>query len=127
MKKILACAAVLALAACGDEAPKPPAAKPAPQAPIAKPAPPPTPAPEAKAPEAPKPDPNKELAAKVKRALEGEAKIQASGIDVTASDGKITLWGTAATNAERARAAKAAGAVEGVKSVENKLAVVKGS
>jgi hypothetical protein len=117
---------ILGLAACGDEAPKPPAT-PAPQAPIAKPAPPPTPAPEAKAPEAPKPDPNKELAAKVKRALEGEAKIHAQGIDVTASDGKITLWGTAATNAERARATRTASAVEGVTSVENKLAVVKGS
>jgi len=117
---------ILGLAACGDEAPKP-AAKPIPEAPVAKPAPPPTPAPEAKAPEAPKPDPNKELAAKVKRALEGEAKIHAQGIDVTASDGKVTLWGTAATAAERKRAATAASKVEGVTSVENKLAVVKGS
>ncbi len=126
MRKTLAALMILGLAACGDEAPKP-AAKPVPEAPVAKPAPPPTPAPEAKAPEAPKPDPNKELAAAVKRALEGEAKIHAQGIDVTASDGKITLWGTAATTAERARAAKTAAAVEGVKSVENKLAVVKGS
>jgi len=30
-----------------------------------------------------------------KRALEGEAKIQAAAIDVTAADGKVTLWGTA--------------------------------
>ena len=126
MRQTLAALMILGLAACGDEAPKP-GAKPIPQAPVAKPAPPPTPAPEAKAPEAPKPDPNKELASKVKRALEGEAKIQAQAIDVTASDGKITLWGTAATDAERARAAKTAAAVEGVKSVENKLAVVKGS
>ncbi len=126
MRKTLAALMILGLAACGDEAPKP-VAKPIPQAPVATPAPPPTPAPEAKAPEAPKPDPNKELAARVKRALEGEAKIQAQAIDVTASDGKITLWGTAATNAERSRAAKTAAGVEGVKSVENKLAVVKGS
>jgi len=115
---------ILGLAACGDEAPKP-AAKPVSPPPVATPAPPPTPV--AKAPEAPKPDPNKELAAKVKRALEGEAKIQGAGIDVTASDGKVTLWGTAATAAERKRAATVASKVEGVTSVENKLAVVKGS
>jgi|SRR5712664_3777083 hypothetical protein len=126
MNKFLVCAAVLALAACGDEAPKP-AAKPIPEAPVAKPAPPPTPAPEAKAPEAPKPDPNKELAAKVKRALEGEAKIQAAGIDVTASDGKVTLWGTAATARERNRAASVASKVEGVSAVDNQIKVVKGS
>jgi hypothetical protein len=33
-----------------------------------------------------KPDPNKELADRVKRALESEAKIQAAGIDVTAKE-----------------------------------------
>lgn len=126
MNKFLVCAAVLALAACGDEAPKP-AAKPIPEAPVAKPAPPPSPAPEAKAPEAPKPDPNKELAAKVKRALEGEAKIQAAGIDVTASDGKVTLWGTAATARERNRAASVASKVEGVSAVDNQIKIVKGS
>ena len=76
---------------------------------------------------APKPDPNKELAERVKRALEGEAKIQAAGIDVTATDGAVTLWGTAATAAERDRAARAAGKVDGVKAVQNKIAVVKGS
>jgi osmotically-inducible protein OsmY len=84
------------------------------------------PKPEPKA-EEPKPDPNKELAARVKRALEGEAKIQAAAIDVTAVDGKVTLWGTAATDAERNRAARVAAKIEGVTSVENKLAVVKGS
>src|SRR5207302_6872383 len=92
MKKLIAAALLLGAAACGDEpAPKPqPAPAPAPQAapqPII-----PAPAPEAKAPEAPKPDPNQELAARVKRALEGEAKIQAAAIDVTAADGKVTLW-----------------------------------
>src|SRR5712664_2477312 len=125
MKKLIAAVLFLGAAACGDQPAPKPAPAPAPQAvpqPIT-----PAPAPEAKAPEAPKPDPNKELAAKVKRALEGEAKIHAQGIDVTASDGKVTLWGTAATAAERKRAATAASKVEGVTSVENKLAVVKGS
>ena len=117
----------LALAACGDEPPKPapkpaapPPAAPAPQAAA------PAPAPITKAEES-KPDPNKELAARVKRALEGEAKIQAAAIDVTAADGRVTLWGTAATAAERDRAARVAGKIQGVSSVENKIAVVKGS
>jgi pyruvate/2-oxoglutarate dehydrogenase complex dihydrolipoamide acyltransferase (E2) component len=124
MKKTLIGLMVLGLAACGDEpkpAPKP--AAPPPQA--ATPTPPPPP-PEVK-PEPPKPDPNKELAARVKRALESEAKIQAAGIDVTASDGKITLWGTTTSAAERRRAEAAAKKVEGVSSVDNQLKVVKGS
>ena len=63
----------------------------------------------------------------MKRALEQDAKIQAAGIDVTASSGAVTLWGTAATLGERNRAGAAAAKVDGVKTVENKLAVVKGS
>ncbi|MFL6566137.1 MAG: BON domain-containing protein [Burkholderiales bacterium] len=127
---VLAALAALALAACGDQTP-PPAAKKAEPVPVV-----PVPTPQAKAPEAPKPeakaeepkpDPNKELAQKVKKALEGEAKIQAAGIDVTANNGTVTLWGTAATAGERNRAAAAASKVEGVKTVENKIAVVKGS
>jgi len=123
MKKLIAAALLLGAAACGDQpAPKP---APAPQAvpqPIT-----PAPAPEAKAPEAPKPDPNKELAARVQKALEGEAKIQAAAIDVTAADGKVTLWGTAATAAERKRAESVASKVAGVRSVDNQIKVVKGS
>lgn len=124
---VLAALATLALAACGDQTPPPVAKKAEPVA---------VPTPQAKAPEAPKPepkaeepkpDPNKELAQKVKRALEGEARIQAAGIDVTANNGAVTLWGTAATAGERNRATAAARKVDGVKSVENKIAVVKGS
>src|SRR5438876_645435 len=83
--------------------------------------------PPAKAPEAPKPDPNQELAARVKKALEREAKIQAAGIDVTAADGRVSLWGTAATAAERKRAESVASKVDGVRSVDNQIKVVKGS
>jgi len=127
MNRILAALIVLGLAAC-DEAPKPapkPAAPPPPPQAAATPAP-VAPKPEVK-PEAPKPDPNKELAARVKRALEGEAKIQAAGIDVTAADGKVTLWGTATTDAERNRAAGVARKVDGVSGVDNQIKVVKGS
>lgn len=127
MPGILAAAVlILALAACSEPAPPPPVAKPSTETPK----PPPV---EAKAPEAPqasqapKPDPNAELAARVKQALEGEAKVQAAAIDVTAADGKVTLWGTAGSAGERSRAAQVAGKVEGVKSVDNKIAVVRGS
>jgi hypothetical protein len=120
--------AALSLVACGDQpAPKAevkPAAPAATPAPVAAPAPAPV---SAAKDEAPKPDPNKELAQRVKRALEAESKIQAAGIDVTASGGTVTLWGTAATTDERTRAARAAYRVPGVTMVDNKLAVVKGS
>ncbi len=118
MKKRLAAAAILALAACGkDEAPKPAPVTPTPQViPEAK--------PEAKAPEAPKADPDKELASRVKRALEAADLI---GIDPSASSGKVTLFGTTPTDAERKRAAGIATKVEGVTSVDNQIKVVKGS
>jgi len=126
MKRIHTASLILLLAACGDGAPPPkPAAQPAsppPQA--AAPAP---KAPEAKAPEAPKPDPNKELAQRVKQALEGDGKVQAGGIDVTAKEGRVSLWGTAATAGERNRAGQIAAKVDGVASVDNQIKVVKGS
>jgi hyperosmotically inducible protein len=116
MPRTLFAVLLFSLAACSD--PTPPVAtaqaKPHPQA-------------ETKAPEAPKPDPNHELATRVKRALEDERKLQAGGIDVTAADGMVTLWGTAASADEHARAGRVAGKVDGVKSVENKLVVVRGS
>jgi hypothetical protein len=129
MKKIMGALLILGLAACGKEpAPK---VEPQPAAPAEAPPPaaaPATPAPAAEAKvEAPRPDPNKELAERVKNSLEGESKIQAAAIDVTAAEGKVTLWGTAASEEERSRAARAASRVQGVKSVENKIAIVKGS
>jgi hypothetical protein len=128
MKNFLAAIFLLGAAACGDQPAPKPAPAPAPQAapqPIITPA--PAPAPEAKAPEAPKPDPNQELAARVKRALESTAKIQAAAYDLSAADGMVTLWGTAATDAERKRADSVASKVDGVRSVDNQIKVVKGS
>ena len=70
---------------------------------------------------------DKELAGKVKSALLAERGLNAHGIDVVAKNGVITLYGTAETVGRRETAAKVAGNVAGVKSVENKLAVVAGS
>jgi hyperosmotically inducible periplasmic protein len=124
LTRILTTIAILGLAACGDSTPPPkPAAQPAT----------PTPAPQAKAPEvkpapeAPKPDPNKELAQRVKQAIESDGKVQGGAIDVTAKEGRVSLWGTTATAGERTRAAQIAAKVDGVNSVDNQLKVVKGS
>ena len=124
-KSLAVLAAVFALAACSEPTPPPVAkkAEPTPPPVAAAPATPP-PAPKV---EEPKPDPNKELADRVKRALTDDARIQAAGIDVTAQNGTVTLWGTAATQSEKNRAGAAAAKVQGVNSVENRLAVVKGS
>jgi hyperosmotically inducible periplasmic protein len=81
----------------------------------------------AEAPPEAKPDPNKELAKRVLRALEGEQRIHAAAIDVTAHGGIVTLWGTAATADERQRASRVAYRVIGVTAVENKLAIASGS
>lgn len=128
MKKIVPFALLAVLAACSE--PAPPPAPPKPQAVAPKPA---TPV-AAKAPEAPKPpeppkaDPNKELAAKVKQALEApDAKLPGGAIDVTAADGKVTLWGALPSEGAVRRAARVAGKVDGVKSVDNQLKVVRGS
>jgi hypothetical protein len=129
MKKLSLIAAALALCACSNDAPPPKPAPKAAPAPAAQPA---APKPEAKAPApapvaAPKPDPNRELASRVKHALEDEAKIHAAGIDVTANNGHVTLWGTAGSESERKRAGQVAAKVGGVTGVENNLKVVRGS
>jgi len=123
MKHIVALGLAAALIACSESPAPKPAAKPTPPpAPVAA-APQPQPAPEP-----PKPDPNKELAAKVKEALEApNAKLPSAAIDVTAADGKVSLWGTVDSDQQRRRAAQIAAKVDGVKGVDNQLKVVKGS
>ena len=121
MKRLIPAAFAFLVAACGDKpAPPPPPKAPEPPKVEQK-------APEPPKAEAPKPDPDKELARRVKRVLEDEAKIQAAGIDVTAKDGAVTLWGTATTEGEKRRAAQVAAKVDGVKSVDNRVQVVRGS
>lgn len=70
---------------------------------------------------------DKELAGRVKAALVAERNLNAHGIDVVAKDGAVTLYGTAETRMRRDMAEKIAARVDGVKSVENKLAIVAGS
>ena len=123
MKHFVALGLAAALIAC-SESPKPAAKAPpaAASAPVAA-------APQAQPqPEPPKPDPNKELAAKVKQALEApNAKLPVGGIDVSAADGKVSLWGTVESDQQRRRAAQIAAKVDGVRGVDNQLKVVKGS
>jgi len=121
------CALALALAGCGDSSPPPgkteaaaPAPAPAPQAAPAAAAP-------AKAAEAPKPDPDAALAAKVKSALANDPELKMLPIDVRAANGAVTLYGTADNAKLRDKAVRAASRVDGVKSVNNNLQIVKGS
>jgi len=134
--RALAAAGALALllAGCGESSPPPPepqAAAPAPSAPQAQSAPAPAaapaPAPAAAPEQANRPDPDKALAAKVHDALRGSLGSLADGIDVTASGGTVTLWGTLPEAAKRHVAVRAATGVAGVKSVKDNMAIVAGS
>jgi outer membrane biosynthesis protein TonB len=127
MKRLIALGLALGLVAACSEPPPPPT-KPVAKAEAPKPAPKAEAVPVPVKPEPPKPDPNKELAAKVKQTLEApDSKLPSGAIDVTAADGKVSLWGTVGNNAQRSRAAQLASKVDGVKSVDNQLKIVKGS
>jgi hyperosmotically inducible protein len=70
---------------------------------------------------------NAGLAAKVKVALATDPALRTLAIDGTAAEGAIMLFGTADSRAIHDRSAKLASNVEGVKSVTNNLALVRGS
>ena len=124
MKKFFVPALALLFAAACSEPPPPPKPVAKAQPVEVKPVP---PKPEVK-PEPPKPDPNKELAAKVKAALDApESKLPSGAIDVTANNGRVSLFGAVPTDGQRRRAAQIASKVEGVTGVDNQLKVVKGS
>ncbi len=67
------------------------------------------------------------ITAKVKSALLAESGLKSTGIDVVTEKGVVSLYGTTASDANRERATQLAAAVEGVKAVENNLAIVQGS
>ncbi len=115
----------LAVSGCGDEPQPKPAAKtvPPPAAPQAE----AKTAPEKPAVESARAANDQALAAKVKSALAAAPGLNSHRIDVTVKDGAVTLFGTAESRHQQEAAAKIAAAVAGVKSVENRLALVAGS
>ncbi len=122
---------VFGLAACGEKTAPQPAPKPAapmtqsaPQAAVKK-----EEAKTATAPQPPSPpvNPDAELVSRVKAALSRDGSINVHRIDVASESGVVTLYGTADNADQRAKAGEIAAAVAGVKSVQNKLAIVAGS
>ena len=81
----------------------------------------------APSPSAPSVNPDAELTSRVKAALGSDGSINVHRIDVTSESGVVTLYGTAENADQRTRAAEIAAAVTGVRSVQNKLAIVAGS
>ena len=67
------------------------------------------------------------LAALVKSVLVAEPGLKASSIQVEATAGAVTLHGTTESGGDREKAVQVASRVTGVKSVESKLIVLKGS
>ncbi len=67
------------------------------------------------------------LAAKVKAAITAAPGLKDMAMDVRASDGAVTLFGTADNDAQRRQAETVAAAVPGVKSVKDELQIVRGS
>lgn len=63
------------------------------------------------------------ITASVKAELARDSELSAIGIDVDTRDGRVALTGTAPNPTARDRATRLAAAVEGVRSVENRLTV----
>ncbi|HUF81358.1 MAG TPA: BON domain-containing protein [Burkholderiales bacterium] len=120
-------AALLGLAACGQEAPSPttppasrqPANSAAPMAAV--------PAAPVEGKSAAASESDRALARRVKDALLARPALKGHGIDITARGGAVTLFGTADSVANRKLAGDIAAGIEGVNSVENKLVVASGS
>jgi osmotically-inducible protein OsmY len=72
-------------------------------------------------------DPDRQLAHKVEKALGIDTGVPPYGVEVTASDGKVELWGTVDSTAARKRFEVIAAGVVGVKSLENHLSVDPGA
>jgi osmotically-inducible protein OsmY len=72
-------------------------------------------------------DPDEQLAGKVEKALGSGGAPLAFGVEVTARDGKVELWGTVESTAARKRFELIAAGVVGVKSLENHLQVDAGA
>lgn len=68
-----------------------------------------------------------ELAARIRAALSADPILKSLPIDVEASNGIVTLYGSADTPANRDKATEVASRVPGVSGVINKMTVVSGS
>jgi hypothetical protein len=68
-----------------------------------------------------------ELSGKVKRTLSTTPEVNAAGVEVSASDGVVTLFGIVERPHESEKLAGLAANVDGVRSVVNNLVVVRGS
>lgn len=66
-----------------------------------------------------------ELTTKIKSDLLASGNVDGLDVNVDVKNGRVTLTGLASTAAERARAARVARAVDGVKSVTNRIEVKK--
>ncbi len=126
---LLASTLLVSLAGCGEEEPPKAAAPAAVVQPAAEPEPKPAEIRTATSEPAPMPavDPNAELAGKVKTALRTTPGLEALAVDVVAADGVVTLFGTADTRDSIEKAGKVTADVPGVKTVQNKIVVVRGS
>lgn len=60
---------------------------------------------------------------KVKSALLADSQVKGTQVEVTTSDGVVTLSGSVATPEEKQRAEQVAKTIEGVRSVRNEVAV----
>lgn len=63
------------------------------------------------------------VTAKVKMALIAAEGVPGAGVSVDTTDGRVTLYGDVATQAEKSRAAEIASGIEGARSVRNLLVV----
>jgi osmotically-inducible protein OsmY len=72
-------------------------------------------------------DPDAALAGKVEKALGAEGAPFAYGVEVTAQDGNVELWGTVDSTAARKRFELTAAGVVGVKSLQSHLKVDPGA
>jgi osmotically-inducible protein OsmY len=72
-------------------------------------------------------DPDAALARKVEKAIGIETGAMPYGVEVTATDGKVELWGTVDSTAARKRFELTAAGVIGVKAIESHLQVDPGA
>jgi hypothetical protein len=122
----LALLIAITLAACGEADPPKPVAVPLPAKPMTQPpvaAPAATPAPVA----APQSSPDEQLADRVKAALRDARNVEGQGVGVRVAGGTVTLYGTASSAGERRRIEAFVAGLDGVKAVDSKLVIVRGS